>query len=62
MYSFDEKKVLRKHRAISRQCAACYGGGIGPALMDALSADDMSAEQLIKTAQLWEVDIGRFEI
>ena len=28
--------------------AAYYGGGIGPALMDALSVDEMSPEDLIK--------------
>ena len=36
--------------------AAYYGGGIGPALMDALSVDDMSPEELMKTARLWGGD------
>ena len=35
--------------------AAYYGGGIGPALMDALSVDDMSPEELMKTARLWGI-------
>ena len=42
--------------------AAYYGGGIGPALMDALNVDDMGPEELVKTAQLWSVDISRFTI
>lgn len=42
--------------------AAYYGGGIDPALMDALSVDDMSPEELMKTARLWGVDISRFEV
>lgn len=47
--------------ALRNECfAAYYGGGIGPALMDALSVDDMSPEELIKAAKLWGVDISRF--
>ena len=47
--------------ALRNECfAAYYGGGIGPALMDALSVDDMSPEELIKAANLWGVDISRF--
>jgi len=47
--------------ALRNECfAAYYGGGIGPALMDALSLDDMSPEELIKAANLWGVDIARF--
>ena len=42
--------------------AAYYGGGIGPALMDALNVDDMTPEELVKTAQLRGVDINRFII
>lgn len=42
--------------------AAYYGGGIGPALMDALSVDDMSPEELVKAARTWGVDVGRFTI
>lgn len=42
--------------------AAYYGGGIGPALLDALNVDDMDPEELVKTAQLWGVDISRFTI
>lgn len=49
--------------ALRNECfAAYYGGGIGPALMDALSVDDMSPEELVKAAKLWGVDIARFVI
>lgn len=54
-------EALRKE--LRDECfAAYYGGGIRPALMDALSVDDMSPEELIKTAQLWGVDISSFEL
>ena len=42
--------------------AAYYGGGIGPALMDALNVDDMSSEELVESARTWGVDIDRFTI
>lgn len=49
--------------ALRDECfAAYYGGGIGPALMDVLSVDDMSPEAFMKTARLWGVDISRFEV
>ena len=49
--------------AVKDECfAAYYGGGIGPALMDALNADDMSPEELVKTARRWGVDVGRYTI
>ena len=49
--------------ALRNECfAAYYGGGIGPALMDALSVDDMSSEELVEAAQIWGVDVGRFTI
>ena len=41
--------------------AAYYGGGIGPAIMDALSVEDMSPEELVRAARLWGIDIRRFE-
>ena len=49
--------------ALRDECfAARFGGGIGPALMDALSVDDMSSEELVEAAQIWGIDIGRFTI
>lgn len=49
--------------ALRDECfAAYYGGGIGPALMDALDVDDMSPEELIQAARQWGVDLGRFEV
>ena len=42
--------------------AACFGGGIGPALMDALSVDDMSPEALVRAAWMWGIDVDRFTI
>lgn len=41
--------------------AACFGGGIGSAIMDALSVEDMSPEELVRAARLWGIDIRRFE-
>ena len=41
--------------------AACFGGGIGLAIMDALSVEDMSPEELVRAARLWGIDIRRFE-
>ena len=41
--------------------AAYYGGGIGQAIMDALSVEDMSPEELVRAARLWGIDIRRFE-
>ena len=49
--------------ALRNEClAAHFGGGIGPALMDALSVDDMSPEKLVEAARIWGVDIDRFTI
>ena len=42
--------------------AAYYGGGIGPAIMDALSVEDMSPEELVRAARLWGIDVDRFTI
>lgn len=48
--------------ALRDECfAACFGGGIGPANMDALSVEDMSPDKLIMAARLWGIDISRFE-
>ena len=48
--------------ALRDECfAACFGSGIGPAIVDALSVEEMSPDELIKTARLWGVDISRFE-
>ena len=48
--------------ALRDECFAAYfGGGIGPALMDALSVEDMSTEELVRAAQLWGIDVCRFE-
>ena len=49
--------------ALRDECfAAGFGGGIGPALLDALDVDDMSPDELIRAAQLWGLDIDRFTI
>jgi len=48
--------------ALRDECyAACFGGGIGPALLDALSVEDMSPEVLVRAARTWGIDIRRFE-
>ena len=47
--------------ALRDECfAAYYGGGIGPALMDALNVDDMSPEELLRLAREWGVDVRRY--
>ena len=49
--------------ALRDECfATCFGGGIGLAIMDALSVEDMSPEELVRAARLWGIDIRRFEI
>ena len=54
-------EALRK--ALRDECyAACFGEGIGPAIMDALSVENMSPEDLVRAAWLWGIDIRRFEI
>ena len=48
--------------ALRDECfAACFGGGIGLAIMDALSVEDMSPEEPVQAARLWGIDIRRFE-
>ena len=48
--------------ALRDECfAACFGGGIGQALLDPLSVEDMSPEELVRAARLWGIDIRRFE-
>ena len=53
-----EHAILRKHECF----VAYFGGGIDPALMDALSVDDMSSEELVEAARTWGIDIDRFTI
>ena len=49
--------------ALRDECyAACFGGGIGPALMDALSVENMNLEELVRAARLWGIDVDRFTI
>lgn len=49
--------------ALKDEClAAGFGGGIGPALPDALDADGMSPEELVRAAQQWGIDVDRFTI
>ena len=48
--------------ALRDECvAACFGGGIGPAIMDARSAEEVGAVALVRAARLWGIDIRRFE-
>ena len=42
--------------------AACFGGDIGSAIMDALSVEDMSPEELVRAARLWGIDVDQFTI
>lgn len=48
--------------ALRDECfAACFGGGVGPAIVDALSVEDMFPDELIRAARLRGVDTSRFE-
>ena len=42
--------------------AACFGGGIGPALMDAFDADSAGEEELIRMAERWGIDVSAYEL
>ena len=47
--------------ALRDECfAAGFGGGIGPALTDALSVDDMSPDALVQAARTWGLDVDRY--
>lgn len=49
--------------ALKDECfAAGFGGGIGPALLDALDVDDMSPDELVRAARTWGINIDRFTI
>ena len=47
--------------SFSRWFTILFGGGIGPAIMDALSVEDMSPEELVRAERVWGIDIRRFE-
>ena len=42
--------------------AACFGGGIGPALLESFDADRAAPQQLIDMARRWGIDLRRFEV
>ena len=49
--------------AVRDECAAaCFGGGIGPALMDAFDADSADEEELIRMAERWGIDVSAYEL
>lgn len=49
--------------ALRDECyAACFGGGIGPAIMDAFSEEDMSPEELVRAARLWGINIDQYTV
>ncbi len=53
--------ALRK--AVKEECyAACFGGGIGPALLESFDADRATPQQLIEMARRWGIDLRQFEI
>ena len=48
-------------RAVKDECcAAAFGGGIGPALLEAFDADRASPEELVDMARRWGVKVSRF--
>ena len=49
--------------AVKEECyAACFGGGIGPAILEAFDADRATPLQLIEMARRWGIDLRRFEV
>lgn len=49
--------------AVRNECgAAFFGGGIGPALLDAFDADRASPEELIDMARRWGIDLRKYRI
>ena len=53
-------EALRK--AVKRECCAAYfGGGIGPAIIDSFDADRATPQQLIDMARRWDVDLRTFQ-
>lgn len=54
-----ELEALRQ--AVKDECCAAYfGGGIGPALLESFDADRAGAQELAETAQRWGIDPLRF--
>ncbi len=49
--------------AVKEECyAACFGGGIGPALLESFDADHATPQQLIEMARRLGIDLRQFEI
>ena len=49
--------------AVREECsAAFFGGGIGPALLEAFDAERASPQELIDMAQRWGIDPLRYRI
>lgn len=60
-YGDIDLEALRE--AVRDECAAaCFGGGIGPALMDAFDADSAGEEELIRMAERWGIDVSAYEL
>ena len=52
-------EALRKR--IRDEClAAHFGGGVEPALMDALDVEHAPQEELVRISKLWGIDIRKF--
>ena len=48
-------------RAVKDECcAAAFGGGVGPALLEAFDADRASPEALLDMARRWGIKVSRF--
>lgn len=48
-------------RAVKDECcAAAFGGGIGPALLEALDAERAGPQELVDMARRWGIDPLRF--
>ena len=49
--------------AVRDECsAAFFGGGIGPALLEAFDADRASPEELVDMARRWGIDLRKYRI
>ena len=49
--------------AVRNECsAAFFGGGIGPALLEAFDADRASPEELVDMARRWGIDLRKYRI
>ena len=60
-YRDIDVEALRE--AVKDECAAaCFGGGIGPALLDVFDADSADEEEQRRMAKRWGIDVSEYEL